>query len=123
MAEILSHLICDVVISEHGLRGIHQDTLRLSKLIFVRVDLRVDHRVSELVGVVRTSGHVRGSWQAAPRPAKAHRCATHLALPISHDIVLYLQLLEDVALFVEHVLLLVLCILALEEHFWFSPKS
>ena len=71
---------------------------------------------------MRVPGHVHvmisrrgGSWQAAPRPAKVHRCATHLALPISHDLILYLQLPEDVALFVEHVLLLVLCVLALEE--------
>ena len=82
----------------------------------------MDHRVSELVGGMRVSGHVhimissRGSsWEAAPGPAKVHRCATHLALPISRDIVLILQLLEDVTLFVKHVLLLVSSILAQQE--------
>ena len=82
----------------------------------------MDHRVSELVGGTRIAGRVhimissRGSsWQAAPRPAEVHRCASHLALPISHDIVLNLQLLEDIALFVKHILLLVPSILPQKE--------
>lgn len=82
----------------------------------------MDHGVGELVGGMRVPGHVHimissrwGSWEAAPRPAKVHRCATHLALPISHDIGVYLQLLEDITLFVQHVLLLVPSILAQKE--------
>ena len=82
----------------------------------------MDHRVSELVGGVRVSGHVhimissRGSsWKAAPGIVKVHRCATHLALPISRDVVLILELLEDIALFVKHILLLVPSILAQKE--------
>ena len=82
----------------------------------------MDHCVRQLVGGVRVPGHVhvmisrRGSsWQAAPRPAKVHRCATHLALPISNDIVLFLQLHEDIALFAKHILLLVPSILAQKE--------
>ena len=82
----------------------------------------MDHRVSELVGGVRVSGHVhimissRGSsWKAASGIVKVHRCATHLALPISRDVVLILELLEDIALFVKHILLLVPSILAQKE--------
>ena len=55
------------------------------------------------------------SWEAAPGPTKVHRCAAHLALPISRDIVLVLQLLEDITLFVKHILLLVPSILAQQE--------
>ena len=82
----------------------------------------MDHRICELVRGMRVPGHVhvmisrRGrSWQAAPRPTKVHRCATHLALPISHDFVLFLQLHEDIALFAKHILLLVPSILAQKE--------
>ena len=55
VTESLSNLIGDIVICEHGLRGIQ---LVPRGLLFVWVDLRVDHRVSELVGVMRVPGHV-----------------------------------------------------------------